>query len=129
LAESRRWDDSIDDVEALVRSARHYVRASDDLRPRVLEMAGAQCREQLAQRCIRRVAVVTVLLAAFMTAGRHDLFGTSSSGRSALFSAELENSLTRVIMPATGDGHSSWSEVEAFTDLRQCQAEALRLAF
>jgi hypothetical protein len=129
LTESGHWDRPIDDIEALVRSAGHYVRASDDLRPRVLELACVQCGERRSQRSLRRCAVIVVLLAVFTAAGRHDLFGTSSSGGSTLFSAELEKSLTQAVMPVAGDGRSNWNAVEAFTDLRQRQAQALRLTF
>jgi hypothetical protein len=113
----------------MVRSARHYVRASDDLRPRVLELAAIQGGEEWAQRCIRRVAMIVVLLATFTTVGRHPVLSTGTNAGRTLFSAELEQSLTRAAMPNISTGHSSWSAVEALTNLRERQAEALRLTF
>jgi hypothetical protein len=128
LTDSLQWDDAID-VEAMVRSAGQYVRASDDLRPRVLEMASVQRGEEWAQRCIRRVALVVILLATFTTIGRHPLLSSGTTTGHPLFSAELEQSLTRAAMPNVGAGQSSWSAVEALTNLRERQAEALRLTF
>jgi hypothetical protein len=129
LTSSRHWDDATGDVEAMVRSAGHYVRASDDLRPRVLEMASVQRGEEWAQCCIRRVALVVVLLATFSTVGRHPLLSNGTASRNTLFSVELEQSLTRAAMSNVATGNSSWNAVEALTNLRERQAEALRLAF
>jgi hypothetical protein len=129
LTDSLHWEDAMGDVEAMVRSAGHYVRASDDLRPRVLEMASVQRGEEWAQRCIRRIALVVVLLATFTTVGRHPLLNTGSVAEHTLFSAELERSLTRAALPSVGAGHPSWNAVEALTNLRERQAEALRLTF
>jgi hypothetical protein len=133
VAESYDWswpleDDAQDGVEAMVRAAGPYVRASDDLRPRVLEAARFQRGEQWARRCIRHVAVFTMLMAFFTAADQPGLDGRRSRPTAMLAAAGFDEFLTpaTTVTPRSGDG--DWRMIEAFTELRRQQAQMLRLA-
>ena len=115
----------LNEVEALVRSAGDYVRASGDLRPRVLETARAERSERRAQRRIWQVAILVVLLGMFTTTVRQGqgIFGIERS-RAATGAGQLLFSSEAL----TGSGESNWEMVDSFTELRRRQAELLRLA-
>ena len=121
-------DDSLEGVEAIVRAAGEYVRASNDLRPRVLEGARLRCGEQWAQRCIRLVVMCIVLLVCF-TAADQKRFETRRSYSTAILAASGFNELDAPIDSASfrsGDG--DWRMLDAFTELRRQQAQLLRRA-
>jgi hypothetical protein len=133
MAESYDWSFPLDDnplagVEAMVRAAGEYVRASDDLRPRVVEGARLRCGEQWAQRCIRRVVMCIVLLVCF-TAADQTHFESPGSYSTAILAASGFNDLDAPLNAAslrTGDG--DWRMLDAFTELRRQQAQLLRQA-
>jgi hypothetical protein len=108
-----------DDVESLVRAAGTFVRPSEDLRPRVLESARAESREQRARRHLWRLAVVVGLLGVVST-----IFGSrlASSGPAANLVLEAA-ALTR----HTQGDDAGWGLVDSFTELRRRQAALLRL--
>ena len=121
-------DDSLEGVEAMVLAAGEYVRASDDLRPRVVEGARLLCDEQWAQRRIRRVVMCIVLLVCF-TAADQKHFETRGSYSTAILAASGFNDLDAPLNAAslrTGDG--DWRMLDAFTELRRQQAQLLRQA-
>src|SRR5438876_3237758 len=60
MIDSPNFSSPLDEVEALIRSAGGYVRASDDLRPRVLENARLQCRERRLRRRFWQSAAVVL---------------------------------------------------------------------
>lgn len=125
MVEKRDAYDPNDEFEAIVRAAGHYVRASDDLRPRVLETARIQCGERRAQRCLRHFAVFFVLLTFFVTIGRDHLEQSSAGLRDsvlAVISSHVPPSDTPTVRNESWDS----SMIEAFTELRRQQAEALR---
>ncbi len=124
MVEMRDTYDPMGEVEAMVRAAGHYVRASDDLRPRVLETARIQCGERLAQRCLRHFAVFIALLAFFTTIG-HDHLEQSAGLRDSVL-AVIANHMPPSETPAARNGSWDWSMIEAFTELRRQQAEVLR---
>jgi hypothetical protein len=110
------------DVESLVRQASDYVRASDDLRPRVLETARSERGERRARRRIWQSALFALLLG---------LFVTSICQQPALTGAGAEAPGEQLLSEAQSTaraGESSWGIVESFTELRRRQAELLRLA-
>ena len=109
------------EVEAMVRAAGQYVRASDDLRPRVLETARIERGEQRAQRCLRHLAVFIALLAFFTTIG-HDPLKQSIGLRDSVL-AVISSRLPSAESPAARNGSWDWSMIEAFTELRRQQAE------
>lgn len=114
------------EIEAMVRSAGQYVRASDDLRPRVLETARTQCGERWAQRCIRRVALFVILTAIFTVSGGRELDSAAAPRQLALVTADAERSLLRAQADFPVGGDSGWGVVEAFSELRREQAKVLR---
>jgi hypothetical protein len=116
----------MDDVEAVVRAAGGFVRASEDLRPRVLETARIQRGERHARRGIRQMTFVVVLLALFTTASRNQWDARQNGGYRSLFAARFGGTSAEILALERKD--PSWGIVEAFTDLRQRHAEALRLS-
>jgi len=115
--------DSLDEIETLVRSACDYVRASDDLRPRVLEAARVVRGEQRARWRVCQLAVCALMLGLFIAAARRhaempatDLQSGSATGR-----------LLSQAPPAAATSDSVWEMVDSFTDIRRRQAEVLRL--
>lgn len=112
-----------DDIEALIRSARDYVRPSDELRPRVLEVARSEHRERGMLWRVGLAVAFLLLIAARINAGldRHEAM--PSTDLSALRSLQI---LSRPdTAPRAGD--AAWDMVESFTQLRERQAELLRL--
>jgi len=120
------WDQPLDDVEALVRAAGEYVRASDDLRPRVLEAARLQSGEQRAKRCLRHVAVFVLLLASFNVAGWHALDDQRSRPNPLLVAAGFHEVLAPTLSAPIRSGDGDWRMIDAFTELRRQQAQLLR---
>jgi hypothetical protein len=103
------------EIEALVRAAGHYVRPSEELRPRVLEAARRESMERSVRRRICHAALALgLLLGAATGMGREELPAFSAG---ALRQAELNS---------TEGGAIGWSMVESFTDLRRRQANLLR---
>jgi hypothetical protein len=124
VIEASDWGTPTSEIEAMVQAAGTYVVASRDLRPRVLETARAECRERRAQRSIRRVALVVALFAAFTAPS-----GGSEDTRCPALLAALDSDhiFSQAESKVARGGDLSWSMVEAFTDLRRQQANALRL--
>jgi hypothetical protein len=123
--DSPNIDEPLSDIEALIRSAGNYVQPSKDLRPRVLDAARLTSGERRARRFIHQAALVAALLTWFVTASvnrldmRDDLreltFATSSS---------YPLSSNRI---SGGPSGSAWTLVDAYTQLRDRQADVLRL--
>lgn len=128
MTDARDWYESDGDVEALIRAAGEYVRASDDLRPRVLEAARMQWRERRMRRWIRHAAVLVLTLAFSSAAGQQGLEGERPRPIGIVAAAGFDEWLspTAVVSPRSGDG--DWRMFEAFSELRRQQAQVLRLA-
>lgn len=122
MVESRDWAESFDEVEAVVRSASQYVRASSDLRPRVLETARLQNGERRARRHIGHVAVIALLLALF-TNSAMDRLETPESFRQLAMVAAMSPTYS---VSAEAGGDSGWALVEAYVEVRRRQAAVLR---
>jgi len=112
------------DVELLISAARNYARPTDDLRPRILEVARAQQREHRLQRRLAQMAAAVLLMITAITVYRQP----ESSDRAGVYlptveamSAEAQHEAVRFA------DHASWETVESFTDLRRRQAQLLRL--
>ena len=121
------YDQPLDDVEALVKAAGQYVRASDDLRPRVLEAARMCCGEQRAQRCLRHVAAFTCLLALFNVALRQPFHDEPSRANEMLMAAGFHEAVSPTSATSIRNGDGDWRMIDAFTKLRRQQAQLLRL--
>ena len=114
--------ESFGEIEQMVFGARNYVQPSADLRPRVLETARAQSLSQRAQRSIRYLSVAIFVLTLF-----------TSSNRQQRELATVQFPADRAIHETFRGGmvlggNVGWGTVDAFTEARRRQAEALRLA-
>ena len=117
--------DGCSDIEALVRSARDYVRPSDDLRPRVLENARVMRGERRAQRWIGHLAVCALALGMFAAiTGQQSKAVATREPATALRASRLFWNP----QPALSASDASWGMVDSFTELRRRQAELLRPA-
>lgn len=113
--------DAMSEVEAMVRAAGHYVCASDDLRPRVLETARIERGEQRAQRSLRHFGVFIALLGFFSTIG-HDRLDQSVGFRDSVL-AVISSHMPPSEHPVLRNGSWDWCMIEAFMELRRQQAE------
>ncbi|MGE3243607.1 MAG: hypothetical protein AB7G28_20910 [Pirellulales bacterium] len=115
------------DVEALIRSAGGYVRASDDLRPRILEAARLQRHERRAQRWLRRAAVVVLLLATVGGTLEQDN-ARSTRPIGIVMAAGFDEFFVPTAVASVGATDGDWRMIDAFTELRRQQAQVLRLS-
>jgi hypothetical protein len=117
--------DDFSAAEALVRAAAGYVRPSENLRPRVLEMARAERDERRALRRVWHLAIVVMLLGMFSS--------IANTWPAAAPARGLGNPF-EVVSPfeqpdaAAQQGEFGWGMVDSFRELRRQQAELLRLA-
>ena len=125
MVELRDSCDPLSEVEALVLQAGDYVRASDDLRPRVLEIARAQRSECRTQRWLWQAAFSMVLVAILIAPrGQHQDANAARQPGSTLEGCAIDEPEEA----AAGSGDATWELVESFTRLRQRHAAMLRLA-
>jgi hypothetical protein len=124
VIESRDFSSPLDELESLIRSAGQYVRASDDLRPRVLENARWQCSERRLQLRFWQTAAV-VLLCGMLTSSLLDRSEPTAS--STTHTAGWTSPMLAPVEAATRSSDPSWQMVESFTQLRLRQAQLLRL--
>jgi hypothetical protein len=127
VTDSYHWDESLDEVEALIKSAGRYVGASEDLRPRVLEAARLQCGERRAQTCLRHLAVFVALLALFTAEFRAELDDGRSGFNRRVVHVAFEKLNPSGPTATTRSGDGDWRIIDAFTKLRRQQAQLLRL--
>ena len=110
------------EVEAMVRAARHYVRPSDDLRPRILEAAREHCGDRRAEQKLGTFALAVLVLvlvsspAITFAAALRSTIANRSANQVHLLAAELAND--REI-------GSQWALAEAFSQVRHLQASRL----
>ena len=114
--------DPLDELESLVQMAGNFVRASDDLRPRVLETARLERRQRQVQQHFWQAAFVLVLLGMFSTSlsDRIEAASSQAFGRAGDWLSSPDT-----VASTSG---STWEMVESFTELRRRQAEMLRPA-
>lgn len=125
MTESYGWETPLDDIEAVVRSAGEYVRASDDLRPRVLEAARLQHGEHRAKRRIRHVAVCVLLLAFCHVAEWRGSRDQQSPPNGMLAAAGFHELFSPTQAASIRSGDGDWRMIDAFTKLRRQQAQLL----
>jgi hypothetical protein len=119
-------DEMQSEIEAAVRAAGGYVKASDDLRPRVLENARMERREFRAQRVIRQIALCVVVLA-MTTSDWHSPPGGAIAGRHwALLAASSDGLFRPAQTSSVSGGDVAWQLVESMTELRRRQAAAFQ---
>jgi hypothetical protein len=124
MADIFNTSDRPNEVESLLRSARNYVAPSDDLRPRVLETARSEQRERRMQQRLAQMAAIILFMVTAVTVFRQPL----NENQGGAFLPAVESISARPeYSPARSVDHASWETVESFTDLRQRQAQLLRL--
>jgi hypothetical protein len=113
----------LNDIEAMICGAQDYVRASDDLRPRVLELARVEQRERQARGWLSLAALLSLaamqMLMSLVRAAAGDGAGVEGSRLPMQAFSRAESSAP--------SSDPSWQMVESFTQLRKIQAELLRL--
>jgi hypothetical protein len=124
----RHEHDHASDVEAMIRAAGSYVRASDDLRPRVLEAARLQHRERRARRWIRQAAIIVLLLAFASIVGRRELEVEKAGPFGIVATAGFDEFFAPTASVTKRSGDGDWRMLDAFTALRRQQARVLRFA-
>jgi hypothetical protein len=102
------------------------VTASDDLRPCVLEAARAERGLLRGRRRVRQVAVGVAVLGAFLLSADRGLDTDHGTSR-ALGYADAAWVFARAEAYASDDSDIGWGLVEAFTELRRRQSEAIRM--
>jgi hypothetical protein len=113
----------LDEIESLVRAAKDYVRPSDDLRPRVLETARFERREQHAQRRFWQIAAL-IFFCGMLTHSVRQMpeVAVAPVHETAVDAGSISSAAT-----AARSSDPSWEMVESFTQLRLRQAQLLRL--
>lgn len=115
------------ELEALVRNAAGYVRASDDLRPRLLETARSHRTERRAQGWIRKAAMIVVLLTGLSAAIGQAVDRTVAGHELEITAIDAGRMHSRAVTYAAPSGDVAWGMVEAFSELRRRQVAAFRL--
>jgi hypothetical protein len=119
--------DDFQEIEATVKAAGSYVRASDDLRPRVLETARMQRGERRAQRSLRRAAFLFAALTMTSATVRTEFDAPAGIHRAGWLAGDAGAPFWDAAEVASHGGNFSWNLVESFTQLRRRQAEAFNL--
>jgi hypothetical protein len=119
--------DAFLEIEATVQAAARYVRASDDLRPRVLEAARMQRGERRAQRCIRQAGIFVILLATFTASFRSSLDSSAAVQQTGWLFAGADALFAQASAKSGQGGELAWGLVDSFTELRRRQADAFHL--
>jgi hypothetical protein len=117
----------LDDVEAMVRAAGHYVQASQDLRPRVLERARTLHGERRARLWVRHLALVVILLMGLPASVDDRVELTAARRPFPAIAADPNLVRAQAGVSKDNGGNLSWGLVETFTELRRQQSQVLRL--
>jgi hypothetical protein len=123
VSEPRIFCEPEDEIEALIRSAKDYVRPSEDLRPRVVETARFERAERGMRLRFWQVAAVVFLCGVLTSSAGDHPESVITRQPAALKASEI---LIQVEAAARA-ADPSWEMVESFNELRLRQAEMLRL--
>jgi hypothetical protein len=116
----------IDELELVIRSAGGYVRASRDLRPRVLEAARAKRTGRHSQLIIRAAAGVLIALT-MLAESLSPTAGQLTFARNGRFAPSNSHELFLRAHALSGfGGDLGWGIVDAFRELRDDQSAALK---
>ncbi len=124
MIESRDFSSPLDEVESLIRSAGDYVRASDDLRPRVLEIARIQINERRLRRHFWQSAAVA-LFCVILTSSLVPRFDPAVGAKA--HTSAWTSPIFDPVEAAALSSDPSWQMVESFSELRLRQAQLLHL--
>ena len=125
MTDSRDWQEPDNDLERLVRAAGHYVQASSDLRPRVIESARAECGQRRLRRRLLQVAIVLICVGLLAASTRQFRNSTHTSRDAWLMGAFPHGGSVWQSSGRPADA-LGWETVDAFTEVRRRQAEAIR---
>ncbi len=115
-------DDGQAEIEAMIRAAKHYVRPSDDLRPRILEAAREHSGDRRAEQKLGSFAVaVLVLLLISSPAIRYAVLLQSTVAKRS--SDEVHHLAAELSTQREIGSH--WALAEAFSQVRHLQASRL----
>ena len=126
MTELTSYSDQADDLERLIQSAGGYVQPSEDLRPRVLETARTQRREQAA---LWRIVPVALLLVCLITGASSAILYTQWPAAIAEDSPHNASRLREPPADAPRRTDPNWETVEAFRNLRVRQARLFPTPF
>ncbi|EMI21899.1 hypothetical protein RMSM_01183 [Rhodopirellula maiorica SM1] len=115
---------SLHEIEQRVRAAGNYVRVSEDLRPRTLEAARNACDDTALERRVGGF-FVCVLLMFCLASPFVELLGDYQSRFSGTTSGEVQRKAAE--LSQRSDIGPQWGMCEAFSQLRQSQANRFRL--
>jgi hypothetical protein len=116
----------MNELEAAIRAAGQYVQPSRDLRPRVLEAARANHTERTAQRHIKHLAILVLVIAVFAASGRNAIDRNRPHPSDMTADADAQRIYARAELGIAHGGDLGWALVEAFTELKREQSEVLR---
>lgn len=108
-------------IEALIRSARHYVQPSVELRPRVLEAAREHCADRQAEQRLGRLAIALLLFALVASPAMNYM----SLLRPTTFAVEREVKDRAAQLEQRRDIGTHWALAEAFSQVRHLQASRI----
>ena len=115
-------DKDSEGIESMVFAARHYVQATDDLRPRVLEAAKQHCGDCRAERKLGSFAIM-VMVALIIDS---PLIDYTTTLRSAAFTRSASEMQQRAADLATEPGVGThWALADVFSKWRMLQAARL----
>jgi hypothetical protein len=129
LSDPYRHDDlspSTDQIESMIRSAGHYVRPSEDLRPRTLDAARQYCNDRRAEQKLGGF-VIAVLLLLTLSSPASQYVDVLRAQASAPTATEIQNRALEY--GARHEIGTNWGLTEAFTQLRRVQATRLGQSF
>ncbi len=126
MIERIEFDDSVDEIEALVRAAGRYVGASEGLRPRVLEGARAERAEKRVRH--RVVQLMGVVIFSTIVTGVGQTPSSSHGEVQSPFVGDLQSLNRRAAEMAEDGGGVGWGLVDALVDLRREQSDRFRSA-
>ncbi len=118
-----RWPDGDwREAESMILAAGHYVRPSEDLRPRTLETARELCRDRKAVRKLGGLAIAILMLAliSFPASQRVQAWRAKTAAPS---SNDMHERAAMYGQQAGIGAH--WGMAEAFIQLRRVQASRL----
>jgi hypothetical protein len=112
------WQERYDEVEAMVKAAGGYVKASDDLRPRVLETARTESTERRGKWWIRQFSIAAAVTGVALSIGLSTYEQGPKLGPDEVYEQAVQKS--------TGAGGFGWALVQVFLDLREDQSKRLQ---
>ena len=109
-------------IEAMVRGARHYLRPSEDLRPRTLEAARQYCDDRRSEQKLGGLLIAAVLLL-FVSSPALRFVDVLRNRSIAPTAADIQaRAVEYSAQPEIG---THWGLAEAYSQMRRIQANRL----